>query len=114
MGGGARVAATRARRRVTPERWAQIKAVVNAAMDLPIGDRRKYLDQACASDAELRREVESLLVAADASDSVPGAREAVAAARERFAAEGDFALRSVLERALGSQYEIVRPLGRGG
>ena len=99
---------------MTPERWAEVKAVLAGAMESPISDREQYLACACGADRELRREVDSLLAVADGSDSIPVAREAVASARDSLVAEGDVALRSVIERALGSQYEIVRPLGRGG
>ncbi len=99
---------------MTPERWADVKAVVAGAMESPIADRERYLERVCGADRELRREADSLLAAAEGTDSVPGARAAVATARETFVTEGDFALRAVIERALGSQYEIVRPLGRGG
>ena len=46
--------------------WERIKALFNAAMELPPGERAGFLDRACAGDPEgplLRREVESLLVA---------------------------------------------------
>ncbi|HUQ82868.1 MAG TPA: serine/threonine-protein kinase [Gemmatimonadaceae bacterium] len=108
------MAATRAQRRVTPERWAEVKAIVASALELPLDERDGYVHRACGSDDELCAEVRSLLAASEGTDSIPGAREAVAAARQNFASEGDSALRSLIERALGAQYEIVRPLGRGG
>jgi serine/threonine protein kinase len=108
------MAAARARHVVTPERWAEVKAVVAAAMESPITEREQYIACACGADRELRREVESLLAADDGSDSIPAARAAVASARESFVTEGDSALRAAIERALGSQYEIARALGRGG
>jgi len=48
---------------MTPERWAQIKQAMQAALDLPEPDRRAYLDSACGNDPALRDEVESLLAA---------------------------------------------------
>jgi non-specific serine/threonine protein kinase/serine/threonine-protein kinase len=48
---------------MTPERWAQIKQTMQAALDLPEPDRGAYLDRACAADDALRAEVESLLAA---------------------------------------------------
>jgi serine/threonine protein kinase len=104
MGHRARVAAARAVDVVTPERWNQVKTVLAAAMDASPEARATYLDSACADDRELRREVESLLAAADGADSFPSARVAIAATAEQ----------SILENALGTQYEIVRQLGRGG
>jgi serine/threonine-protein kinase len=89
---------------VTPERWAQIKSVLAGAMDAPLDERDAYLARECAGDPDLRVEVESLLSAADGSDSFPGARVAIAATAEH----------SILSHTLGAQYEIVRQLGRGG
>ncbi len=93
---------------MTPERWREIKAVLGQALELPITRRDEFLDLTCGADAELRAEVDSLLLAAESSSgSFPAARAAVAHA-------SDAALQSALEAALGEQYEIVRPLGRGG
>jgi len=89
---------------VTPERWQQVKAVVARALELPLVERAAYVDVACSADAELRTEVDSLLVAAEGSGSFPVARRAIAATADQ----------SMLETALGHQYEIVRQLGRGG
>ena len=46
---------------MTPERYAQVKQLFLAASDLDPTRRREMLDDACGQDAELRREVESLL-----------------------------------------------------
>jgi non-specific serine/threonine protein kinase/serine/threonine-protein kinase len=48
---------------MTPERWAQIKQVLQAALDLPEAERSAYLETASAGDEALRAEVESLLMA---------------------------------------------------
>jgi len=114
VGGGARLAATRAVEIVTAPRWAEIKAVVAAALDTPAADRGAYLDGACGKDADLRREVESLLVAAEGTDSLPDARAAVAAARASYAIDAESMLRAAIEQTLGDRYEIIRPLGSGG
>jgi tRNA A-37 threonylcarbamoyl transferase component Bud32 len=98
---------------VTPERWAEVKAVVGVAMDTPRPERAAFLDGACGADAAMRREVESLLDAIDDADSLPGARTAIAAEAAAIAGQDEAALRTILERALGQQYDILRPLGRG-
>ena len=46
---------------MTPERWAEVNDVFHRAMELASEQRYGYLDQACAADTSLRREVESLL-----------------------------------------------------
>lgn len=48
---------------MTPERWQQIKKVLEVALTLEEAERRNYLDKTCAGDVELRSEVESLLFA---------------------------------------------------
>ncbi len=45
------------------ERWKQIRGVFEDAELLGSSERIRFLDQACAGDSELRREVESLLQA---------------------------------------------------
>jgi eukaryotic-like serine/threonine-protein kinase len=46
---------------MTPERWQQIRDVLERALELAAGERSTYLNQACASDSSLRQEVETLL-----------------------------------------------------
>ena len=67
---------------MTPERWAEVKAIVAGALEMPLAERGQYVERACAADRALRTEVDSVLAAADGTDSVPGARAAVADARE--------------------------------
>ena len=43
-------------------------AILNAALELPAGQRAAYLNEACASDAALRRQVEALLHAHEQAD----------------------------------------------
>ncbi|HET6929928.1 MAG TPA: serine/threonine-protein kinase, partial [Candidatus Acidoferrum sp.] len=50
---------------MTPERWQKLSGVLYEALELAPGDRSAFLDRACASDAALRRELESLLSASD-------------------------------------------------
>jgi serine/threonine-protein kinase len=125
-----------------PERWAQIKAVVAAALEHAPADRAALVARACRGDAALRREVESLLAAAAADgdtrdgDTLAGARGAVAAAAAAFAgapdggpgatrdgapggaptdrAAADGAVATRLAAALAGRYAIAHALGRGG
>ena len=48
---------------MTPERWAQIDQLYQAYLDQPSEERAAFLDRACASDAALRAELDSLLAA---------------------------------------------------
>ena len=51
-----------------PERWRQIEQLYHAALEKDAGLRPHFLEQACASDLSLRREVESLLAQAGEDD----------------------------------------------
>ena len=48
------------------ERWARVEAVFHAALACAPHDRQQVLNDACAGDSELRREVEELLAHSDA------------------------------------------------
>jgi serine/threonine protein kinase/Tol biopolymer transport system component len=50
---------------MTPERWQQVKEVLQRVLELAPSERAAFLDQACDGDQALRREVESLLAAGD-------------------------------------------------
>jgi non-specific serine/threonine protein kinase/serine/threonine-protein kinase len=54
---------------MTPERWQQIKGVLDQALDLAPSERAALLDRVCSTDSSLRKEVEVLL----ASDEEAGA-----------------------------------------
>jgi len=75
--------------RMKPERWQQIEKLYHAARKRDPGQRAAFLDQACAGDEALLREVESLLASdAQASDflAVPALRiaaEEIAEAQSR-------------------------------
>src|SRR2546430_2289397 len=61
---------------MSPERRRQIDKLYHAALEHDSEQRAKFLAEACQNDAELWREVESLLAQESASDSVlaPGTR----------------------------------------
>jgi serine/threonine protein kinase len=46
---------------MNPERWRQVKELLDEALAVESSERSSLLDQACAGDTELRGEVESLL-----------------------------------------------------
>lgn len=99
---------------MSPERWQQIKATFALAMETHPSERTALLSSACRDDIELRREVESLLAAADSGDSIPEARAAIALAAGNLISEQDASQRNLLESVLSHQYEIIRPIGSGG
>jgi serine/threonine protein kinase/tetratricopeptide (TPR) repeat protein len=86
--------------------WEKIETVFLTAADLPVEERRIFLDEACRGDDRLRREVESLL----ASDAENG--ETIARAVEDEA-EALFGLSPIVGSRLGA-YQVIREIGRGG
>jgi hypothetical protein len=46
---------------MTPDRWQQVKCVLQEALEIAPEQRRAFLDRVCSTDPSLRREVESLL-----------------------------------------------------
>jgi len=94
---------------MTPERWQQIERIYQDALDHEPSTRSAFLDQACAGDADLRREVVSLLEAHKPDDQFLEAPALEVTARA-LAAE---APRLARGQRLGS-YELIAPLGAGG
>ncbi|MES1245352.1 MAG: serine/threonine-protein kinase [Acidobacteriota bacterium] len=88
---------------MTPERWQQVKSVLEAALERPPGERAPYLDSACGEDSDLRAEVGSLMASEAALDD--------------FIEEPLFDLHSADGWSAGDRvgpYRIVREIGRGG
>jgi len=46
---------------VTPEQWHRVKEVFDQALERDSSQRAAFLDEACAGDVALHREVESLI-----------------------------------------------------
>ncbi len=82
-----------------PDRWQRVRTILEAALELPPEDRASFLDQACASEPELRKQVDSLLACEDVAsflEEPPLGRMALSAGTR-----------------LGP-YEILAPIGAGG
>lgn len=56
---------------MTPERYARVKGLFLAAIELPPGERDPWLEKACAGDSSLRGEVEALLAHQTAEAATP-------------------------------------------
>src|SRR6266496_5196157 len=98
---------------MTPERWQQVEEIFQTALDLRPGDRSRYVSDACAHDADLRRRVEKLLSQHDSAGDLleePLYGETERNALESFV-EGDED--PLLGRRVGA-YQIEREIGRGG
>jgi len=91
-----------------PERWRQIERLYLSALEQEPAQRNRFLTEACRGDAELRREVESLLESGGSTELL--------ADRTAWAEAGDSAA-PLTVLAPGSRlgpYQILGPLGEGG
>ncbi len=98
---------------MTPERWQHIEEIFQTALDLAPGERERFITNACTGDAELQREVETLLTqyeqAGDFIDEPLYDQTGVQALASLINDEGD----PMLGRLVGA-YKIEREIGRGG
>lgn len=93
---------------MTPERWQQVKGVLQHVLEISPSHRPAFLDQACEGDEPLRLEVESLL--AGESAGVEGFLETPLWTSAVFeSALSD----SWVGRRIGA-YEVVALIGEGG
>jgi serine/threonine-protein kinase len=88
---------------MTPERWADVGRLFDAAQELAPENREAFLDGQCNGDAELKAEVESLLASLDKAESF----------LERPAA-GDPGASSEGSRRRVGPYELLEEIGHGG
>jgi serine/threonine-protein kinase len=89
------------------QRYLEAKSIVTAALDRATEDRAGFIESRCGSDADLRREVDWLLAAAedDAEDDVP----------ESFQSAARDALKDVsLQVPLPRNYRLIRRISQGG
>ncbi len=95
---------------MNPERWQQVRTVLDQAIALGVDQRSAFLDSACAGDVELRSEVESLLRSHNEAGSVFLSRSPIDlkaipdSSRDQFAKLG---------RKIGV-YQLVEQIGQGG
>ena len=93
---------------MTPERWQQVEQLYHSALEREPSRRAAFLEEACAGDEALRREVESLLAhEQQAEDFIEGPALQVAA--QALAEEQ---VQPMVGRMLGC-YEILALLGAG-
>ncbi len=102
---------------MNPERWQRIKRLLEAALDQPPSERTSFLDQACGSDPELRKEVESLINYRDEAESflVNPADKIDGVEDPEAGPTREFPSRSLSPgQILGNRFQIRSLLGRGG
>src|SRR5216117_890030 len=92
-----------------PERWRRVEELYHCALDRRPCERDAFLLEACASDEQLRREIESLLGQTSTASVLGGPGGAAAA----LAPDPGTAERLPRGAQLGP-YEILKVLGAGG
>ncbi|MCA1626390.1 MAG: protein kinase [Acidobacteria bacterium] len=95
---------------MTPERWQHLKPLFHSALEQQPRERAAFLNQACAGDAQLRAELESLIAAHEQSGEFLDAPAYAVAATLLV---GDLLTGLAVGQSLG-HYEIVGWLGAGG
>src|SRR5215475_264630 len=100
------------------DRWEQIERLYHAALERGPDAREAFIDEACAGDEALRREVAGLLACDVPSDSFIRSPAIEIAARALAAEPLIEASNKPMESLIaGSQigpYQMLEPLGRGG
>jgi serine/threonine protein kinase len=92
-----------------PERWQQLDKLFHAALEREPAERSAFLDQACASDQSLRKQVETLLAAHEEAGSF--------IERPAFEVEARSVADDQNELTAGQtigHYQIISSLGVGG
>src|SRR5262249_50897215 len=102
---------------MTPERWRQVEEIFQTAVERDGAERDDFLPEGCAGDADLRREVESLLAYEGArmragqpfQQAIMGAARSLTITQSESEEPGD----TLIGRRIGA-YRITRLIGRGG
>jgi Tol biopolymer transport system component len=95
---------------MTPESWAQIDQLLARALELPAAERAAFLAEACGGDKEMRRELDSLLVAHTEAEEGFLTTPALEIALGELAVEQ----RQSLVGTTFGQYSLLSVLGIGG
>ena len=95
---------------MNPERWQQVREILDRAIGLSSPERSLYLDKACSPDLELRQEVESLLRSHEQAGTV-FLEQPVADLKSAIVGAVPKADR--VGRRIGV-YQIVEEIGHGG
>ena len=101
-------ASSRKKTTMTPEEWEQIERIFNQALSLPPTQRQEFLNQACGSNAELRRQIELMIE----SDEDTGFLNTPVAAKADSLFKDD--IKQNLTGSILSHYKILERIGAGG
>ena len=90
------------------ERWNQVDRLLDAALELPLEKRAAYLDEACAGDDDLRRELDVLLASDEDARSFLELPALAIAVKDLVDNK-----ESILGQLIG-RYKIISHVGAGG
>src|ERR1700747_2315197 len=89
------------------DRWSIIEQIYHAALERTPEQRARFINEACASDVSLRREVQSLLAYRGRGDVLLDRQEI------QHAIDAMMPIRLELGASLGP-YELLAQVGKGG
>ena len=98
------------------ERWPELDALFERALEVSADRRGSFLDEACGADTALRQELEALLAAHDGSDDFLSDAHAWLGHRPTVPAPGE-EVPEPADPRVGvtlSHYEVMERLGEGG
>ena len=96
-----------------PERWRQVEELYHSALEQEEGERLEFLREACAGDAELLQQLESLLAYEKPAEKFIE-DPAIALAAKALARDQPYAAYEPKPGESVSHYRIVESLGGGG
>jgi len=96
-----------------PERWQQLDALFHSSLEREGVERAAFLDEACAGDEPLRKQVEALLAAHEEAGSFIESPAMEVEARGVAVAQGNIEAELANGETV-SHYRIIWPLGVGG
>ena len=96
-----------------PERWQQLDKLFHSAIARKPEERAAFLEEACAGDEELKKEVEALIAANEQAGSFIENPALEVEARSLAGEQSDSGTESMVGKTIG-HYRLISPLGSGG
>ncbi len=96
------------------KRWRRVDDLLQAALQVPVGQQEEFIHQACGDDAELQHEVSSLLKSHHEADSFLEAPLVAGMALKTPALEEEQEFVDHVVGRVVSHYRILSHLGHGG